>query len=73
MWRLLPTSCFLDSVEPHRVTSNDLVAWSNSGRMVRTVSRRDDSVDVFQQGRFLFPCQPLTSPLPKSQPKCIKG
>src|SRR5271157_4082874 len=48
-------------------------AWSNSGRMVRTVSRRDDSVDVFQQGRFLFPCQPLTSPLPKSQPKCIKG
>src|SRR5208283_3655477 len=42
-------------------------AWSNSGRMVRTVSRRDDSVDVFQQGRFLFPCQPLTSPLPKSK------
>lgn len=48
-------------------------AWSNSGRMVENVSRRARSVDVFQQGRFLFPCQPLTSPLPKSQPKCIKG
>ena len=42
-------------------------AWSNSGRMVENVSRRARSVDVFQQGRFLFPCQPLTSPLPKSQ------
>ena len=41
-------------------------AWSNSGRMVENVSRRARSVDVFQQGRFLFPCQPLTSPLPKS-------
>src|SRR5271157_2567349 len=42
-------------------------AWSNSGRMVENVSRRTRSVDVFQQGRFLFPCQPLTSPLPKSR------
>src|SRR5208337_432824 len=42
-------------------------AWSNSGRMVENVSRRARSVDVFQQGRFLFPCQPPTSPLPKSQ------
>ena len=52
-----------------RVNSNDLVgaAWSNSGRLVENVSRRARSVDVFQQGRFLFPCQPLTSPLPKSQ------
>jgi len=48
-------------------------AWSNSGRMVENVSRRARSVDVFQQGRFLFPCQPLPSPLPKSQPKDIKG
>jgi len=40
---------------------------------VENVSRRARSVDVFQQGRFLFPRQPLTSPSPKSQPKCIKG
>ena len=37
-------------------------AWSNSGRMVRTVSRRDDSVDIFQRGRFLFPRQPAEHP-----------
>src|ERR1700674_3087743 len=37
-------------------------SWSNSGRMVRTVSRRDDSVDVFQRGRFLFPRQPAEHP-----------
>jgi len=45
-------------------------AWSGptprrggeTGRMVRTVSRRDDSVDVFQRGRFLFPRQPAEHP-----------
>ena len=48
-------------------------AWSNSGRMVENVSRRARSVDVFQQGRFLFPCQPLTSPLPKEQVTSYQG
>ena len=56
-------------------------AWSGptprrggeTGRMVENVSRRARSVDVFQQGRFLFPCQPLTSPLPKSQFHRTKG
>ncbi len=48
-------------------------AWSNSGRMVEDVSRRARSVDVFQQGRFLFPCQPLTSPLPKEPITSYQG
>ena len=65
----------LFSEEPHRVTSNDLVGALGAipAAWLATVSRRCHSVDVFQQGRFLFPCQPLTSPLPRSQPKCIKG
>ena len=67
----------LDSVEPHRVTSNDLVGALGAGPRPEgvgrpaawsaTVSRRCHSVDVFQRGRFLFPRQPLTSPLPKEQ------
>jgi len=48
-------------------------AWSNFGRMVENVSRRARSVDVFQRGRFLFPRQPLTSPLPKSQLHGTRG
>ena len=65
----------LFSEEPHRVTSNDLVGAPGAipAAWLATVSRRCHSVDVFQRGRFLFPRQPLTSPLPKSQPKCIKG
>ena len=73
----------LFSEEPHRVTSNDLVGALGAGprpegvgrpaAWLATVSRRCHSVDVFQRGRFLFPRQPFTSPLPKSQPKCIKG
>src|SRR5271166_11892 len=58
----------LDSVEPHRVTSNDLVGALGAipAAWLATVSRRCHSVDVFQRGRFLFPRQPFTSPLPKS-------
>ena len=41
-------------------------AWGDTNRMVEDVSRRARSVDVFQRGRFLFPRQPLTSPLPKN-------
>ncbi len=73
----------LFSEEPHRVTSNDLVGAFGAGprpegvgrpaAWLATVPRRCHSVDVFQRGRFLFPCQPLTTPLPKSQLKCIKG
>ena len=55
--------------EPRRVTSNDLVGALGAipAAWLATVSRRGHSVDVFQRGRFLFPRQPLTSPLPKSQ------
>ena len=73
----------LFSEEPHRVTSNDLVGALGAGprpegvgrpaAWLATVSRRCHSVDVFQRGRFLFPRQPFTSPLPKSQPKCINA
>src|SRR5271157_1398016 len=65
----------LFSEEPHRVTSNDLVGALGAipAAWLATVSRRCHSVDVFQRGRFLFPRQPLTSPLPKSQLKCLKG
>ena len=58
----------LFSEEPHRVTSNDLVGALGAmpAEWLATVSRRGHSVDVFQQGRFLFPCQPRTSPLPKN-------
>ena len=65
----------LFSEEPHRVTSNDLVGALGAipAEWLATVSRRCHSVDVFQRGRFLFPRQPLTSPFPKSQRKCIKG
>src|SRR5208283_3587640 len=62
----------------HRAAPGELqrpcgCAWSNSGRMVENVSRRARSVDVFQQGRFLFPCQPLTSPLPKTRLHRTRG
>ncbi len=56
-------------------------AWSGptprrggeTGRMVENISRRARSVDVFQQGRFLFPCQLLTSPLPKEPTQGYQG
>src|SRR5208337_2040007 len=67
----------LFSEEPHWLIPNDLVGALGAGprpegvgrpaAWLATVSRRCHSVDVFQQGRFLFPYQPLTSPLPKSQ------
>src|SRR5208337_2578187 len=65
----------LFSEEPHRVTSNDLMGALGAipAAWLATVSQRCHSVDVFQRGRFLFPRQPLTSPLPKSQPNGIKG
>jgi hypothetical protein len=65
----------LFSEEPHWLIPNDLVGALGAmpAAWLATVSRRCHSVDVFQQGRFLFPCQPLTSPLPKSQLHRTKG
>src|SRR5208337_1323808 len=64
----------LFSEEPHWLIPNDLVgALGAMPAAWLAVSRRCHSVDVFQQGRFLFPCQPLTSPLPKSQLHRTKG
>ena len=56
-------------------------AWSGptprrggeTGRMVENVSRRARSVDVFQQGRFLFPCQLLTSPYQRANPSVSRA
>ena len=65
----------LFSEEPHRVTSNDLVGALGAipAAWLATVSRRCHSVDVFQRGRFLFPRQPLTSPLPKEPTQVSQG
>ena len=65
----------LFSEEPHWLIPNDLVGALGAmpAAWLATVSRRCHSVDVFQQGRFLFPCQPLTSPLPRSQLHRTKG
>ncbi len=68
---IAPHECFsLFSEEPHRVTSNDLVGALGAipAEWFRNISRRDDSVDVFQRGRILFPRQPPNIPLPKSFP-----
>src|SRR5208337_3995296 len=65
----------LFSEEPHWLIPNDLVGALGAmpAAWLATVSRRCHSVDVFQQGRFLFPCQPLTSPLPKEPITSYQG
>ena len=65
----------LFSEEPHWLIPNDLVGALGAmpAAWLATVSRRCHSVDVFQRGRFLFPRQPLTSLLPKSQLHRTRG
>ena len=52
-----PVGFLSHPLEPHRVTSNDLVGAPGAipAAWLATVSRRGHSVDVFQRGRFLFP------------------
>ena len=67
VFSLLRRAALVDPQRPCGSLGAMPAAW------LATVSRRCHSVDVFQQGRFLFPCQPLTSPLPKSQFHRTKG
>ena len=67
----------LFSEEPHWVIPNEPVGKLGAGprpegvgrpaAWLATVSRRCHSVDVFQQGRFLFPCQPPNTPITKER------